>query len=77
MNTKAHCIESPDSIYAEQVKELLSASNAETWSNELWTMFDGYMIAQKELGFSPTLPNTYSSFRKLLFFFERVGKVNA
>lgn len=33
------------------------------------------MIAQKELGYSPEISNTFFSFKDLLFFFERIEKI--
>ncbi|SKB61691.1 hypothetical protein [Dyadobacter psychrophilus] len=75
MNTEAHTNESPDSkwiAYGREVSALLSSSTAENWTNELWTMFSGFMLAQNEMGRSENLSNTYFSFKELLEFFERV-----
>jgi hypothetical protein len=75
MNTKTHSDESADSrliAYGKEVGELLSSSSVQTWTNELWTMFSSFMIAQNETGHTPNLSNTYFSFKELLEFFEKV-----
>lgn len=56
--------------YGEKVKELLSASSPDTWCDHLWALYGGYIIAQRELGYSPDAPNVYWSFHDLLFFFQ-------
>ncbi|NIJ55019.1 hypothetical protein [Dyadobacter arcticus] len=56
--------------YGEKVKELLSASSPDAWCDHLWAMYGGYVLAQKELGYSADATNVYWSFRDLLFFFE-------
>ena len=61
--------------YGKQVCELLNGETPEDWAAELWTMFGGFMIAQKELGYSPEISNTFFSFKDLLFFFEKLGKI--
>jgi hypothetical protein len=75
MNAKTH-ISEPDNAkwidYGKEVSELLSSSTAESWTNELWTMFSGFMLAQNEMGRNENLSNTYFSFKELLGFFERV-----
>jgi hypothetical protein len=75
MNAKTH-INEPDNAkwiaYGKEVSELLSSSTAESWTNELWTMFSGFMLAQNELGRNENLSNTYFSFKELLEFFEKV-----
>lgn len=75
MNTKTHASDSPDAkftAYGKEVSELLSSSTAESWTNALWTMFSGFMLAQNEMGRPQNLSNTYFSFKELLEFFERV-----
>ncbi|KAA6441530.1 hypothetical protein FEM33_02020 [Dyadobacter flavalbus] len=75
MKTHTNLSESQDSrllAYGLEVKELLSMTNTETWTNELWTMFSGYMLAQNELGYSPSISKTFFTFRDLLLFFEKV-----
>jgi hypothetical protein len=61
--------------YGVEVDELLSMNNTETWTNELWTMFSGYMLAQKELGYSPNISKIFFTFRDLLLFFENVEMI--
>lgn len=58
--------------YGRQVKELLNAADAATWCDHLWEMYGGFMLAQPELGFNPRSADIFSSFRDLLFFFERL-----
>ena len=73
MNNKPISPESADSTcmaYGEKVKELLSGSSADAWCDHLWSLYGGYVLAQKELGYCPDAPNVFSSFRDLLFFFE-------
>jgi len=75
MNTKTHINEPRDAkwiAYGKEVSELLSSSTAESWTNELWTMFSGFILAQNEMGRNENLSNTYFSFKELLGFFERV-----
>ncbi|WP_353720703.1 hypothetical protein [Dyadobacter sp. 676] len=70
--------ESPDSrllAYGREVSTLLSSDSAESWVAELWTMFSGFMLAQKELGYSPEIANTFFTFKDLLGFFERVERI--
>ncbi|MBO9614588.1 MAG: hypothetical protein J7619_17945 [Dyadobacter sp.] len=61
--------------YGKEVSELLNSESPEDWAVELWSMFGGFMIAQKELGFSSEISNTFFSFRDLLFFFEKIEKI--
>ncbi|QRQ99517.1 hypothetical protein [Dyadobacter sandarakinus] len=56
--------------YGRQVKELLSASPADTWCEHLWAMYGGYVLAQKELGYNAQTADVFWSFRDLLFFFQ-------
>jgi hypothetical protein len=75
MNTKTHASELSDAkwiAYGKEVSSLLSSSTAESWTNELWTMFSGFMLAQTEMGRAENLSNTYFSFKELLEFFEKV-----
>jgi hypothetical protein len=66
----AQSVDSKCLAYGRKVKELLSASSADTWCDHLWDMYGGYVIAQRELGYGPDAPNVFWSFRDLLFFFE-------
>ena len=80
MHTKTHPIEPTDATllaYGREVGKLLSSSSAENWSDELWTMFTGYIISLKEQGHAPELCDTYFSFKELITFFaevERIGR---
>ena len=80
MHTNTHPIESTDATllaYGREVSKLLSSSSAENWSDELWTMFTGYIISLKEQGHAPELCDTYFSFKELIAFFaevERIGR---
>jgi len=78
MSEKTHLAGSADSVllaYGREVGELLSSASAENWTAELWTMFGGYILALQELGNVSGLPNTFSSFKELLEFFEKVDKI--
>ena len=78
MHTNTHPIESTDSTllaYGREVSKLLSSSSAETWRDELWTMFTGYIISLKEQGHAPELCDTYFSFKELVEFFENVERI--
>jgi hypothetical protein len=58
--------------YGHEVEELLSMSGAETWIDDLWAIFTGYMLAQKEMGYNPRLSDIFTSFRDLVMFFEKI-----
>jgi hypothetical protein len=87
METKTHFDESADAqsadasmnlrllAYGREVGELLSSSSAQSWIEQVWTMFGGYMLAQKELGHTPGLCDTFWSFKELLEFFEKVERI--
>jgi len=78
MNTETHApeiAESPLLAYGKEVAKLLSSSSAENWSNELWTIFTGYIISLKEQGHAPELCDTYFSFKELLDFFAKVERI--
>ena len=83
MNTETHALAPSDSTllaYGREVGKLLSSSSAESWSNELWTIFTGYIISLKEQGHAPELCDTYFSFKELIEFFaevERIGRGEA
>ena len=80
MNTETHALTPSDPTllaYGREVGKLLSSSSAESWSNELWTIFTGYIISLKEQGHAPELCDTYFSFKELIAFFaevERIGR---
>jgi hypothetical protein len=74
MNNKPNSPESTDSTcmaYGKQVEELLSMSDASVWIDDLWTIYTGFMIAQKELGYNPRAADLFCTFRDLVFFFQR------
>ncbi|MEO6287649.1 MAG: hypothetical protein ABIN80_16585 [Dyadobacter sp.] len=80
MKTQTHLPESVDSVcmaYGHEVKELLSMCSAETWIEDLWAIFTGYMLAQGEMGFNPRLADIFTSFRDLVMFFEKVKAMRA
>ena len=62
--------------YGQEVKLLLSASDPASWTEDLWTIYTGFMLAQKELGYDPRIADTFCSFKELLFFFERVKEIS-
>jgi hypothetical protein len=63
--------------YGQEVKLLLSASDPASWAEDLWTIYTGFMLAQKELGYDPRIADTFCSFKELLFFFERVKEISS
>lgn len=62
--------------YGREVKALLNVSDPVSWAEDLWTIYTGFMIAQKELGYDPHIADTFCSFKELLFFFERVKEIS-
>ena len=62
--------------YGQEVKMLLNASDPASWVEDLWTIYTGFMLAQKELGYDPRIADTFCSFKELLFFFERVKEIS-
>ena len=62
--------------YGQEVKLLLSASDPASWAEDLWTIYTGFMLAQKGLGYDPRIADTFCSFKELLFFFERVKEIS-
>jgi len=78
MNKETHPIECTDATllaYGREVGKLLSSSSPESWRDELWTIFTGYIISLKEQGPAPDLCDTYFSFKELVEFFENVGRI--
>ncbi|KAA0991183.1 hypothetical protein [Dyadobacter aurulentus] len=78
MNTKTHMTDPSDAVllaYGQMVRDLLSSSTAERWNEQLWAMFDGYILGLQELGHAPELHHTYFSFKELLEFFEHVEEI--
>jgi len=62
--------------YGREVKMLLNVSDPASWTEDLWTIYTGFMLAQKELGYDPRIADTFCSFKELLFFFERVREIS-
>ncbi|HWV29016.1 MAG TPA: hypothetical protein VN038_05165 [Dyadobacter sp.] len=62
--------------YGREVKALLNVSDPVSWTEDLWTIYTGFMLAQKELGYDPHIADTFCSFKELLFFFERVKEIS-
>lgn len=80
MTTSTTTFESSDSrllAYGREVNALLSSESADAMADELWTMFSGYMLAQKELGHSPEIANTFFTFKDLLLFFEKIERIRS
>jgi len=78
MQTQSNPIDSSDSIhlaYGREVAELLSQSSSASWMNDLWVIYSGYMAAQAELGYDRRANDVFTSFKELLFFFQRVGEM--
>ncbi|NIJ51445.1 hypothetical protein [Dyadobacter arcticus] len=78
MQTEPNPQESADPkliAYGKEVSSLLSSSNPKSWTAELWTMFGGYVLALKELGYTPGLSNTFWSWKELVDFFEKVEEI--
>ena len=62
--------------YGREVKMLLTVSDPASWAEDLWKIFTGFMLAQKELGYDPRIGDTFCSFKELLFFFERIKEIS-
>lgn len=74
MNKQTH-FESQDSAtlaYGEQVKTLLSMNDPKEWVEDLWTIYTGFMVAQRELGHNPHASDLFCTFRELVFFFQKL-----
>ncbi|MGX5857232.1 hypothetical protein ACWKW6_26500 [Dyadobacter jiangsuensis] len=74
-NTLSKSAESHDSRYlafGREVAELLSQSSPSNWIDDLWDIYTGYMIAQREMGYNPRAADIFTSFKELVFFFQRV-----
>ncbi|MEO6282267.1 MAG: hypothetical protein ABIN80_01035 [Dyadobacter sp.] len=78
MQTLPNSDESPDSqhlAYGREVADLLSQCPAASWVNDLWDIYTGYMLAQKEMGYNHRAADIFTSFKELVFFFQRVEGV--
>ena len=76
MNTQQtnESLDSTHLAYGREVAELLSQSHASSWVNDLWEIYSGYMAAQTELGFNSRANDIFTSFKELLFFFQRIER---
>ena len=76
MNTQQtnESLDSTHLAYGREVAELLSQSHASSWVSDLWEIYSGYMAAQTELGHSRRANDVFTSFKELLFFFQRIEK---
>lgn len=78
MNTNTHTPESSDLrllAYGQEVEELLAVSTPAVWKDDLWTIYSDFMAFQKEAGHNPRMHDIFLSFRELLFFFQRIEKM--
>jgi len=77
-NTPTHS-ESSDSQrlanYGQLVQDLLSQCGAEEWIDDLWSIYTGYSIYQKEVGYNPRISETFTTFKELVFFFQKLEKM--
>lgn len=72
--------ESQDSAtlaYGEHVKTLLTMNDSKEWVEDLWTIYTGFMVAQKELGYNPHVSDLFCTFRELVFFFQKLEERKA
>lgn len=73
--------ESPDSSrlahYGQLVQDLLSQTSSEHWVDDLWSIYSGYMVFEKEAGYNPRGTEIFESFRELVFFFQKAEKLSA
>ena len=71
--------ESPDSQqlanYGLLVQDLLSQCGTKEWIDDLWSIYTGYSIYQKEVGYNPRLSETFTTFKELVFFFQKLEKM--
>ncbi|WP_031528622.1 hypothetical protein [Dyadobacter crusticola] len=78
MNTQTHTNEPSEAVllaFGKEVDTLLSSSSPARWRMHVWDMFGGYILAQKELGYTPELSNTFWSFKELVEFFEAAERI--
>jgi len=61
--------------FGREVAELLTQSSPSNWIDDLWDIYTGYMIAQRELGYDPRAADIFTSFKELVFFFQGVEGV--
>ena len=73
--------ESPDSSrlvhYGQLVQDLLSQTSPDEWIGDLWSIYSGYMVFEKEAGYNPRCTEIFETFRELILFFEKAQKVKA
>ncbi|MGX5852244.1 hypothetical protein ACWKW6_01315 [Dyadobacter jiangsuensis] len=60
--------------YGQEVKLLLSASDPASWAEDLWTIYTGFMLAQKELGYDPRIADTFVHSRSCCFSLKGLKK---
>ena len=63
--------------YGEHVKALLTMNDPKEWVEDLWTIYTGFMIAQRELGHNPYASDLFCTFRELVFFFQKLEERQA
>lgn len=73
--------ESPDSSrlahYGRLVQDLLSQTSSEHWVDDLWSIYSGYIVFEKEAGYNPRSTEIFETFRELVFFFQKAEKLRA
>jgi hypothetical protein len=62
--------------YGQEVKELLNYGTAANFIEELWSIYSDCMAYQQEGGYNPRMSDNFLTFRELVFFFQRVGKLD-
>lgn len=71
--------ESPDSSrlahYGQLVQDLLSQTSPEEWIGDLWSIYSGYMVSEREAGYNPRCTEIFETFRELVFFFEKAQRL--
>ena len=63
--------------YGELVTGLLNQQEAQSWQNDLWTIFNGYMCNHANEGNNPKIHDLFCTFRDLHQFFEGIKAIEA
>lgn len=72
LSTPAESQNSRHLAFGREVAELLTQGSPSNWIDDLWDIYAGYMLAQRELGYNPRAADIFTSFKELVFFFQRV-----
>ena len=62
-------------IYGQLVQDLLSQCGTENWIDDIWSIYSGYMVFEKEAGYNPRNTEIFETFKGLVFFFQEIEKM--